>query len=170
MAYVKVENGIVTHKRPNHQKGYVEAPDDVVVGFVQNDDGTFSPPTPTVEQRKRDLREQAENEYQASLERGFNYDGGQWPATGPKRARVAEYVAQINAGKGLPQNKSSLRFWDMSGISHNLSETGIIELGANGSDLVDQADDRLEQLYGKIDAATSQSELDSIDPTARWPN
>lgn len=120
--------------------------------------------------RKDIMREQADAEYQASLKRGFSYDGGTFPATGPKRARVVELVAGINAGKGLPQDKTAVRFRDLSDTAHDLSETGVIELGAAGSDLVDAADDRLEELYASIDAASSNADLDAIDVTSGWPN
>lgn len=123
-----------------------------------------------IAQRKEFLRGQVEKEYQSSLERGFQFDNGQFPATGPKRARVTEYVASINAGKGLPQGKSTLTFRDMDGTGHDLDADGITDLGAKGSDLVDQADDRYEELQGAIEAAETLDELNALDPTAGWPN
>ena len=123
-----------------------------------------------LEQRQSAMQQQARQQYQASLERGFSYDGGQWPATGPKRNRVTELVASINAGKGLPQSKAALTFRDLSGTTHDLSATGIIELGAAGSDLVDAADDNLESLIGQIQAAMSHADLDAINVSAGWPN
>lgn len=125
---------------------------------------------PTVDERRVALREQANEQYMACLERGFAYDGGQWRAEGPKRRRVVEIVAQINAGMGLPQGKSSLRFWDMSGTAHDFSETQMVELGNAGNDLVDAADDNLADLQGQISAATSLDDLDAINVESGWPN
>lgn len=131
---------------------------------------TYTVTNKTVSEQKPLLRGKAQTEYQASLERGFSFDGGQFPATGSKRARVVELVAGINAGKGLPQGKTSLTFRDLSGTGHNLDAQGITNLGATGSDLVDQADDRYEELMGQIDAASTQADLDAIDLTSGWPN
>jgi hypothetical protein len=39
MAWVKIEDGVVVQKQPNAQEGFIEAPDDVVCGMVQTEDG-----------------------------------------------------------------------------------------------------------------------------------
>ena len=45
MSYVKIEDNIVTEKRPTQKEGFIEAPDYVVSGYLY-DGETFSPPDP----------------------------------------------------------------------------------------------------------------------------
>ncbi|MDP7142701.1 MAG: DUF4376 domain-containing protein [Alphaproteobacteria bacterium] len=46
MAYVKIENNIVVQKQPDEAEGFIEAPDDVVPGYIY-EDGSFTPPPHT---------------------------------------------------------------------------------------------------------------------------
>lgn len=45
MAYVLLdENGVIIQKQPYDQEGFIEAPDEVECGMVQNQDGSFFNP------------------------------------------------------------------------------------------------------------------------------
>ena len=44
MKYAKISGGIVEQVQPYHEEGFVEVPDDVVCGMLDNGDGTFSIP------------------------------------------------------------------------------------------------------------------------------
>ena len=164
-----VEQRTIADAETAEERGLVKMPNGGPGWWYDEANDTFQPPIPPLAERQSTMREQAEAQYQASLERGFSFDGGTFPATGVKRSRVAELVAGINAGKGLPQGKTTLTFRDQSGTAHDLVDSGIVDLGAAGSDLVDAADDRLEQLFGEIEAATSHADLDNNDLTANWP-
>lgn len=55
--FIKIEKGIVIEKILEERKGYIEAPDDVVCGQVQQKDGSFANPEPSKEDiaaRERD--------------------------------------------------------------------------------------------------------------------
>lgn len=56
MKYALIENNIVMQTQPNYQTGFVEVPDSVIVGMIDNGDGTFSnpPPTPLTKQESVD--------------------------------------------------------------------------------------------------------------------
>ena len=123
-----------------------------------------------LEKQQAQMSEQSRDEFQAALERGFQFDGGTFIATGPRRTRVTELVVAINSGKGLPQGKTSMTFRDANGGTHDFNESQIVDLGAAGSDMVDAAEDRLEQLISQIIAATSHADLDAIDTNAGWPS
>lgn len=45
MAFVKIENGVVVQKQPYAEDGFVEAPDDVVCGYLHDGD-EFAAPEP----------------------------------------------------------------------------------------------------------------------------
>lgn len=73
MVYVKVENGVVTHKRPTPAQGFVSAPAHVVPGFL-HDGEAFSQPviTPT----EAELLAHVETLREEKLAAGFDYDFG----------------------------------------------------------------------------------------------
>lgn len=59
MVYVKIQEGIVVQKQPNAQEGFIEAPDEVVCGWLY-DGTTFSAPIipePTPEEVLQEWRE-----------------------------------------------------------------------------------------------------------------
>lgn len=45
MVFVKIEDGIVVQTQPYTEEGFIEAPDNVVCGYVY-DDGEFTAPEP----------------------------------------------------------------------------------------------------------------------------
>lgn len=120
--------------------------------------------------RKSIMTKQVEEEYQKSLQRGFTYDGGTFPATGPKRTRVVELVVQQNAGKGMPKGKTTKQFRDLSNTTHDFTASQIADLAEAGSDLVESADDNYESLIEQITMAASHTDLDAIDVTSGWSN
>lgn len=44
-AWVKIENGVVVQKQPYHSEGFIDAPDDVVCGYL-HDGKKFTAPKP----------------------------------------------------------------------------------------------------------------------------
>ena len=57
MKFVKVEDKIVVYKSPyNDQDGLIEADDSVCPGMIQNDDGSFSSPPKSNEERLTRIR------------------------------------------------------------------------------------------------------------------
>ena len=46
MTYIKLKNNIVIQKQPYLEKGFVEAPDDVICGQIKQANGSFKNPTP----------------------------------------------------------------------------------------------------------------------------
>jgi hypothetical protein len=130
----------------------------------------------TVDERKQRTKGEADREYQASLARGFSFDGGTWPAAGEGRRRVIERALRVTAAStgrakaALPNGKSAVTLVDMNGTPHQFNANEIADLAEAGDDLVDAADSRLFELRQAIDAATSDSDLDAIDTTEGWPN
>ncbi|MDB4312207.1 hypothetical protein N9937_02130 [bacterium] len=59
--FILITNGVVVQKQPNAQSGFIEAPDTVVCGMLDNGDGTFSNPPP-VPVSPLQLIQQLENE------------------------------------------------------------------------------------------------------------
>lgn len=57
MAFVKIDNSVVTLKSFIDRKGFIEAPDWVVCGFIQTESGFVAPPPrpPTKDQQIADL-------------------------------------------------------------------------------------------------------------------
>ena len=47
--YIKTKNNIVIQKQPNKEKGFIEAPDNVVCGQIKQSDGSFKNPVPIPE-------------------------------------------------------------------------------------------------------------------------
>ena len=172
---VLVASGIypVVDEPPSFDEGKQKrARKDVGEWVVNSDhvDTTYTVTDKTVAERKQHLSSSARQQFQASIQRGFSYDGGTWAPMGVRRQRALEIVAGINAGRGLPQAKTSLTFTDVDGGVHEFDETQIKKLAAKANDLLDAADDRLRELYAQIDAATTQDDLDNIDVTEGWPN
>lgn len=50
MAFILVENGIVVQKQPHPADGFIEAPDSVVCGQIDQGGGVYADPPPSVEQ------------------------------------------------------------------------------------------------------------------------
>lgn len=169
--------------------------DDVIVNVIEAD-ASYSPPDgltlvdaegklfspgeiydpgtdtsqPTVADRKAAMLVRADERYQSALATGFSYDGGTFSLGSPaRRQRVLEIVGQVNAGRGLPNGKTSKVFYDESGTAHDLNATQVLDMGEAANSLIEAAEDRLQELRASVEAATSHSDLDAIDVTAGWP-
>lgn len=47
MAFVLIEDGVVVQKQPYYEPGFIEAPDDVICGFLYDEEtGAFWEPPP----------------------------------------------------------------------------------------------------------------------------
>ena len=46
MKYAKIVGGVVTQVQPYIEKGFIEVPDDIVYGMIQQADGSFIAPAP----------------------------------------------------------------------------------------------------------------------------
>jgi len=130
----------------------------------------------TVDQRKDELRAQAAEQYQDTLDTGFtDANGITWQATQAARDRVlnlTQRIQEYRAGKmstALPKGKDKARLFDADGNPQYATPDEIIALAEQGGDFKEDAADRLEQLLGEIAAATSHDELDAIDTSAGWP-
>jgi len=126
---------------------------------------------------KEAKQQEARKQYQAVLERGFtDANGVTWQATQDARDRVLDLTQRIQeyrAGKvssALPNGKTSVKLTDASGARHDADANQIVSIAEQGSDFKDTAEDRLEELLGQIEAATSHSDLDAIDVTSGWPS
>ena len=129
-----------------------------------------------VNQRQVTMRQQAEAQYAQTLETGFiDADGIRWQANKAARDKILDLTQRIqefragNVASALPQSKTSVKLTDATGAIQDVSETKILQLAELGSDFKDAAEDRLEQLIGQIQAATSNADLDDIDITNGWP-
>lgn len=121
--------------------------------------------------RKTEMLAQASGKYQQVLADGVSYDGGQFRLDDlERRQRVAEIVNRINAGRGLPNGKTTMRFRNMTDSIHDLNETDILDLGEAADNLIDAAEDRLGEIKTDIKVATSHSDLDAIDVNSGWPS
>jgi len=129
----------------------------------------------TLDQRKDELKARALDQYHQTLADGFTDDSGVlWSATPDARGRVIELTQRIqeyrsgNTATELPNGKTTVRLRDASGAPHDVTAAGILALAENGDNFKDKAQDRLEEIYGQIDAATTHDELDAIDPASGW--
>ena len=75
MKYVKVIDGVVAQKQPNAQAGFIEAPDWVVCGMLQQD-GTFvnPPPVPPTPEEIKAEMEAGIDQYIDSVAQAKGYD------------------------------------------------------------------------------------------------
>jgi len=122
-----------------------------------------------ITQRQQQLKNLAKKQYNTALMRGFAFDGGTFPAAGPKRKHVIELMVNINSGIGMPNNKSTKQFFDLEGNSHEFTKNQILDLAEKGSILIDVVDDHYEELIKRIDGTTSHSDLDKIEIYEGWP-
>lgn len=127
-------------------------------------------------QKRAIVKPDLEEEYEKSINRGFQFDGGTFIPTPSRRQRLAELVNQVNAARNgdvrdpLPNGRTTVRFTDASGTTHDFNSNQIIKLGAKGNDMFQKAEDNLELLNEKIVKATTKQELESIDTKSGWPN
>jgi hypothetical protein len=123
----------------------------------------------TLDQRRDELKARAVDTYHQTLTDGFtDANGVRWAATADAREKTMALTLRIEAGKGLPNGKTTVRLLDAENKPHDVDAAGVKVLAEKGSDFKDAAEDRLMQLYGQIDAATTHDELDAIDPTSGW--
>ena len=135
-----------------------------------------APEAKTVDERKNYLSSQAQGQFNAAIRNGFtDSDGVTWSAAGDARQRVMDLTQRIQeyrAGKmasALPNGKSTVKLRDVNNQPHDADPDKIVALAEQGSDFVDQAEDRLGELIASIEAATSHSDLDNVNVTAGWP-
>lgn len=81
MAYVLIENGVVVQKQPNADIGFIEAPDDVICGFLYDGETFVAPvipltPAPIVEISDRQF-------FQALAQEGAISEAEALDAVGP---------------------------------------------------------------------------------------
>lgn len=58
MKYALIQEGAVIQTQPNDQDGFIEVPNSVIPGMIDNGDDTFSPPPKTPEQIEQDKWEE----------------------------------------------------------------------------------------------------------------
>mgnify|MGYP006429041095 CR=1 FL=1 len=136
-----------------------------------------APETKTVAERQNQLSSQAESQYNTVLRNGFDDGTGTvWPATNDARSRIldlTQHIQEFRAGTmstELPKGKTTIRLQDVTGAMHDADASKIIELADKGSDFKEDAQDRLEQLIGQIQAAASHADLDAISIDTGWPS
>lgn len=125
---------------------------------------------------KQKKRSEATEQFQATLERGFTDSNGiTWQATQAARdivldltQRIQEYRAGTMSSP-LPKGKAKARLRDAAGQPQEATPDEILAIAELGSDLKEDAQDRLEELVGQIMAATSHADLNAIDVTTGWP-
>ena len=146
------------------------------IGWVRKGDGTFGPVQPTVDERKAQIRTDAEGQYAQTLATGFDFDGATFSIADPaRRQRLLEIVSQVNsfrngdASTALPNGKSTVQFFDNSGVAHDFGPVQVVQFGETGNGFVQDADERIAQIMGQIEAATSHSDLENIKVTTGWP-
>ena len=129
-----------------------------------------------LEKRRSEMKSNAEQQYAQSLATGFNdSDGIQWQAIPAARDKILDLTQRIqefragNVASALPQGKTTVKLTDATGSPQDVDETKILQLAELGSDHMDAAEDRLEELIAQIMAAQSQGDLDVIDVTTGWP-
>ena len=130
----------------------------------------------TLDQKKDELRARAIQKHKRTLELGFDDgNGAVWPATGGPRDRILDLTQRIqefragNMASALPNGKSTVKLRDVNNQPHDADPDKIVALAEQGSDFVDQVEDRLEELIASIEAATSHSDLDNVNVMAGWP-
>ena len=139
---------------------------------------TWNAPEPkTIDERKNQLQAQAREQYNTILENGFTDSNGvTWQAIDAARDKILDLTQRIqefregNVASALPQNKTTIKLRDAAGAPQDVDATKILQLAEQGSDFKDAAEDRLEQLIGQIQAATSHGELDAINIDTGWPS
>ena len=143
-----------------------------MVGIISN---AVQPEYP-IEKRRERKRREAEAQYAQTLEAGFtDADGLQWQANKAARDKILDLTQRIqefragNVASALPQSKTSVKLTDATGAIQDVDEAKILQLAELGSDFMDKAEDRLEELIAQIQSAQSQDELDSVDVTSGWP-
>ncbi len=57
MAWFKIESGIVIQKQPDQGEGFIEAPDDVVCGYLYDGENFSQPPVDIAEENKAAARQ-----------------------------------------------------------------------------------------------------------------
>ena len=146
-------------------------PSGVAIATQSDIDGLKNP-----DARKPALKDQARDQYAQTLKTGFTFDGATFSIADPaRRQRLLEIVSQVNAFRNgdatnaLPNGKSTVQFFDNSGTAHDFDATQVVQFGETGNGFVQDADERIAQIMGQIDAATSHAELDVIDIEAGWP-
>lgn len=130
-----------------------------------------------LDQRKKAMQSRAESQRAMVLATGFSFDGAMFSIIDQtRRQRLLELVAQVgafrngDANNALPNGRSSVQFFDNTGAAHDFNAAQVVQFGETGNELVQDADDRLGQLIGQIQAAASHNDLDAVDITTGWPN
>ena len=156
--------------KPKPQSDWLIEPDRVV--------RTWNAPEPKpVQQRKAELREEAEDKHEAVLREGFaDSDGVRWQATLAAQSivlnltqRIQEYRAGTMSTE-LPKGKAKARLRDAAGQIVEATPAKVIALAEQGDDFKEDADDRYEELVGQIMAAASHDDLNAVDVTTGWPS
>lgn len=167
MAYVKVENSVIVQKQPNQESGFEQAPEDVVVGYVKNDDGTFSPPPGPSEQKLLDTaRDNAMQRIQqghadalaAIHERYPQLERDGW-------AQQERQAHQHKAGERAPMIE---RMANKRGMTKDEVADGIIANAESFSTAYADATATLSEIRNKVDSAYHNGETDALN-SIEWP-
>ena len=127
MAYIKIDNNIVVNKRPNYQDGYMQVDDSIICGMIQNPDGTFSVPQPSLAEakRKKCTEIDAERDRRQSLPLEYTFPDGQIGHIQRRNQKDERNIQAVDAAAKtlvLEENTTdTVHFTDQENVKHLLT-------------------------------------------------
>lgn len=175
MAYVLISDGVVVQKQPDEQDGFIEAPEEVVCGWLY-DGMVFAAPylAPTLPELKAAKIAQAREICQANILGGFLSSGLGTPHRYPSQMTdqinlmgsvTASLLPDLPAGWSTPfwcANEADV--WEMR--PHTAAQ--IQTVGSDGKAHVLACQQRLDALTLDISMADDAAALDAVDISTGW--
>jgi hypothetical protein len=157
VSWVKIQNGLVVQKQPNAAEGFVEAPDDVVCGQTQNEDGTFSNPLPLPLTQEELLDILADVRWQSECG-GIELNGIEVPTDDRSKLLINGAFNQAL----MQDDESFTRTFKISGAFVTLTNGQVIAIGHAIADHVQQCFEAEALVAAQIVAGTITA-LDQIE-------
>ncbi len=163
--FALIKNGVVVQIQPNEEPGFVAVPAGTICGMVQNTDGTFSAPGPTLTQAQSSqisllqasFQKAEQSPVSLTLASGVTTSFGMTPHDWTKIVGLySKYVAKgdaVPSGYSLPDANMVLRV---------VTATDIDNLFEAGKTQIDGAVAKLASLVGEVQAATTVSAVQAI--------
>lgn len=164
--FVKIEDGIVVQKQPYAEGGFVEAPDEVVCGFVF-DGEDFTPPPPVVPSLEdviaTKLAELDDFRWQQEIG-GAEFRGStiRTDANSQQKITAVYAMARLDPSYEVP-------VWEVvPGVFIPLDNSTIIAMGEAVRDHIQGTFNRKAELHLAIASIETIEAVDAFDIAAEW--
>ncbi|SMF77498.1 protein of unknown function [Tistlia consotensis] len=172
MVYALVVQGVVVQVQDKAAVGFVEAPGDVIPGYLY-DGQAWSLPVPDLAEVQQSRRTQVATVRWQRQVAGYQHsDGHTYHSDVEGRASVSQAVqwGQVYESINGPGTFAIAAWKTQDGAFVGQDLNSLIAIGTGLAAWIDAHFDREQAICAAIDAAGSPAEAEAVDITAGWPS